>query len=249
MDKNSFVFYNEWEEPLSMLDSADQGRVMMAMIHYQQGIVDDLSDSPAASMAFNFIKIAMDKDRAKWEETCSRRSDAGKKAADARWEADAKRTNRTKENAKNANRINRIKENANDANDADNDNEYDNDNENENDKEKVSPIGDTKKKAPAPKKNQYGVFKNVLLTDDEYHKLRERYTDFADRIERLSGYIESTGKRYKSHYATILNWARRDEEQKPRGKPADGTRGDYTLEAFEKRRAEHPEDEGIYEVF
>lgn len=247
MDKNSFVFYNEWEEPLSMLDSADQGRVMMAMIHYQQGIVDDLSDSPAASMAFNFIKIAMDKDRAKWEETCSRRSDAGKKAADARWEADAKRTNRIKENAKNANRINRIKENANDANDADNDNEYDNENDI---KEKEIPNGISKKKSPKPVKHKHGDFKNVLLTDDEYAKLRDRYDDIDERIQRLSLYIEQVGKVYKSHYATIIAWANRDEKEgKPRGKPADGTRGDYTLEAFERRRAEHPEDEGIYEVF
>lgn len=124
-----------------------------------------------------------------------------------------------------------------------------NDNVNENDKEKVSPIGDTKKKSPAPKKNQYGIFKNVLLTDDEYHKLRERYTDFADRIERLSGYIESTGKRYKSHYATILNWARRDEEQ-GKGRDRPGYKADnYTLEAYKAKQAEHPEDDDIYEVF
>lgn len=91
------------------------------------------------------------------------------------------------------------------------------------------------------------------MTDDEYHKLRENYVDFADRIERLSGYIESTGKRYKSHYATILNWARRDEEQgkEPRGKPKEpannGITGDYSLEAWKQRQ--RPEDDGIYEVF
>ena len=244
MKRSSFIFHKEWEEPLSMLDSADQGRVMMAMIRYDNGETVDLSDSPTAAMAFAFIRTRMDEDREKWEETCSRRSDAGKKAAEARWDAsDAKRMER---NAKNAKRINRINENANDANDADNDNEYDNDNENENenDKEKES-LRDSKKKSPTPKKNQYGFFKNVLLTDEEYHKLREKYTDFADRIERLSGYIESTGKRYKSHYATILNWARRDEEQgKGRDRP-----NDYTLEAYRAKQAEHPEDEGIYEVF
>lgn len=244
MKRSSFIFHKEWEEPLSMLDSADQGRVMMAMIRYDNGETVDLSDSPTAAMAFAFIRTRMDEDREKWEETCEKRSEAGRKAAEARWDAnDAKRIKRNVDDANVCERINR---NAKNASDADTDTDTDTDNDI---KEKESPKGDSKKKAPAPKKNQYGVFKNVLLTDDEYHKLREKYVDFADRIERLSGYIESTGKRYKSHYATILNWARRDEEQKPRGKPADGTRGDYTLEAFEKRRAEHPEDEGIYEVF
>jgi len=30
-------------------------------------------------------------------------------------------------------------------------------------------------------------------------------------IERLSNYVASSGKQYKSHYATILNWAQKDK--------------------------------------
>ena len=30
------------------------------------------------------------------------------------------------------------------------------------------------------------------------------------RIENLSSYIESTGKSYKNHLATIRNWARKE---------------------------------------
>ena len=68
-----------------------------------------------------------------------------------------------------------------------------------------------------PKKSKYGEFKNVLLTDDEHKKLTERFpNDCKERIERLSLYIESQGKKYKSHYATILSWARRDEQQQPK---------------------------------
>ena len=33
------------------------------------------------------------------------------------------------------------------------------------------------------------------------------------QIENLSSYMASTGKRYKSHYATILNWDRRDKQK------------------------------------
>ncbi len=68
-------------------------------------------------------------------------------------------------------------------------------------------------KKSKPQKHQYGEYKNVLLTDDEYQKLTETYPDYSERIERLSGYIASTGKAYKSHYATIRNWAKRDGEQ------------------------------------
>ena len=71
---------------------------------------------------------------------------------------------------------------------------------------------------PTPKKtkHKYGEYKNVLLTDEELQKLKTEYSDdWQKRIENLSAYVESTGKKYKSHYATIRNWARKDAEQKP----------------------------------
>ena len=69
----------------------------------------------------------------------------------------------------------------------------------------------TKKKKVA--KHKYGEYNNVLLTDEELDKLKSEYPDWKDRIERLSSYVESTGKTYKSHYATIRNWARKDTEK------------------------------------
>ena len=39
--------------------------------------------------------------------------------------------------------------------------------------------------------------------------------DYSARIERLSEYIASTGKKYKNHLATIRNWARNDVVQRP----------------------------------
>ena len=58
-----------------------------------------------------------------------------------------------------------------------------------------------------------GEFENVRLTEEELEKLKEQFPyDWQDRIERLSGYIASKGKRYKSHYATILSWARKDKK-------------------------------------
>lgn len=71
---------------------------------------------------------------------------------------------------------------------------------------------------PAPTRHKYGTYKNVLLTDQDLDKLmREFPCDWGERIERLSEYMASSGKRYKDHLATIRNWARRDRPQQKKG--------------------------------
>ena len=64
-----------------------------------------------------------------------------------------------------------------------------------------------------PQKHKHGEYKNVLLTDEELEKLKTEFPDYQERIERLSSYIASTGKSYKSHLATIRNWARMDKDR------------------------------------
>mgnify|MGYP007022095014 CR=1 FL=1 len=57
-----------------------------------------------------------------------------------------------------------------------------------------------------------------MLTDDEFAKLCEKCADADSLITELDQYIESQGKtkKYKSHYATLLNWSRRKaQESKP----------------------------------
>lgn len=84
----------------------------------------------------------------------------------------------------------------------------------------ISPNGDiVPLEGERPRKHKYGEYKNVLLTDDELEKLKAEYADYLDRIERLSSYIASTGKAYKSHYATIRNWARADAAQQKNQRP------------------------------
>jgi hypothetical protein len=62
-------------------------------------------------------------------------------------------------------------------------------------------------------KNIYGEFNNVLLTNTELDKLKEKYpTTYQKRIDDLSIYISSKGDKYKSHYHTILAWDRRNNE-------------------------------------
>lgn len=64
-------------------------------------------------------------------------------------------------------------------------------------------------------KHAHGFFANVLLTDDELQKLAAEIPSYEEYIEKLSHYIESNGKKYKSHYATILMWHRKDREKQP----------------------------------
>ena len=72
---------------------------------------------------------------------------------------------------------------------------------------------------PKPTRHKYGMYENVLLTDDDYEKLVAEFPhDYTERIERLSEYIASTGKKYKSHLATIRSWARKDSVQRPAGR-------------------------------
>ena len=70
----------------------------------------------------------------------------------------------------------------------------------------------TKERKETIQKKEYGEFSNVLLSDDEYKKLTAKFNDsLDDKLEELSSAIASKGYKYKSHYATLLNWSRRKQ--------------------------------------
>ena len=70
-------------------------------------------------------------------------------------------------------------------------------------------------------KREYAPF--ILMTEEEHQKLVTELGDplTKDYITRVSLYCQSKGKRYKSYYATILNWHRKDVEEGKVKKPAD----------------------------
>lgn len=88
-------------------------------------------------------------------------------------------------------------------------------------------------KANRPQKHKYGEYKNVLLSDDELKKIKDEYPDWEKRIESLSNYIASTGKSYKSHYATIRNWARRDQTQQQAKRPGENKTAQQLNDAYQ----------------
>ena len=72
---------------------------------------------------------------------------------------------------------------------------------------------------PVPAKRPHGEFGNVMLTDDEFVKLCERFGCADTVIEEADQYFEAQPakkKKYKNHYAMLLNWCkRRETESKP----------------------------------
>ena len=81
-------------------------------------------------------------------------------------------------------------------------------------KEKDIELENNNSTPTAPKKHKYGTHNNVLLTDEEYVKLQERYpTDYEDKINTLSEGLALKGYKYKSHYLAVIKWANNERQQ------------------------------------
>lgn len=77
---------------------------------------------------------------------------------------------------------------------------------------KIEKESDIKKES---ERELYGRYRNVSLTISEYEQLKCDYPIYADKyIEKLSAYMESTGKAYNSHSATIRSWLKKDIKTK-----------------------------------
>lgn len=73
----------------------------------------------------------------------------------------------------------------------------------------------------------YGKYGNVFLAEREMSELQNEFSDsvLQDYVERLSEYMESTGREYKSHAATIRRWANADRK----GAAPPARNRDYTV--------------------
>ena len=111
--------------------------------------------------------------------------------------------------------------------DSDLDLDYDLDSDSEKD---FLPTADEPPVSPPKKKgikHKYGEYKNVLLSEEELERLQGELPDWRNMIERLSEYIASSGKKYKSHYATLRSWHRREPKSNkpPQAYPEDDLSG------------------------
>lgn len=114
--KESFVLYNRYLDCVEPLTMEERGVLLTAILCYTSG--EELPEmSRVVKTSFWFIKSQLDADSAKYEETCKKRSDAGKKSALKKQQKTTKETN--------ANKSEQVSTNP-----TDNDNENDNENEN-----------------------------------------------------------------------------------------------------------------------
>ena len=59
-----------------------------------------------------------------------------------------------------------------------------------------------------------GEYHNVYLTEKEYNQLKADFSGLDSLIEQLSAYIQSTGKKYADHAATLRIWAKRQKTER-----------------------------------
>lgn len=71
----------------------------------------------------------------------------------------------------------------------------------------------------------------IFFTDREMLELQEEFSDsvLQDYVERLSEYMESTGREYKSHAATTRRWVNADRK----GAAPPARNRDYTVKEGE----------------
>lgn len=99
---------------------------------------------------------------------------------------------------------------------------------------------------PHTLKKSYGKYKNVLLSDDEYKLLVERYGNPEQLIERLDRYKEKSGKKYNSDYIAITDWVVEAlKEDKAKKKPEiDST---YDIEEINRRAMLNEDLDKLYD--
>ena len=200
MAKPGVMFYFDVRPCIKRLDAAEKGRLFEAILDYGEfGVVPELDG--ALGVAWDFIQPKLDRDSGRYDRQVEQRQYAvyvreAKKREETPMPFDA----------------------------------WKHEFSNEGNREVSADIGryptttikpqpttinsqsTTKDRADKPHtRHKYGSYKNVLFTDEEYDKLQAEFPgDYSERIERLSEYIASTGKSYKSHLATIRSWARKD---------------------------------------
>lgn len=72
-----FLLFYDYRQHLALLSDEERGRLLMALIDYGEKGIEPEVDG-ALMMAFSFIRAQIDRDRAKYEEKCRKRREAGK---------------------------------------------------------------------------------------------------------------------------------------------------------------------------
>lgn len=83
-ERQGFVLYHSLRKPLEMLDDAQRGKLLLAILNYSElGAVPDFGDA-VIDMAFAFIRDKLDRDSEAYKDKCEKRALAGSKGGKQR---------------------------------------------------------------------------------------------------------------------------------------------------------------------
>lgn len=189
--RNSFVLYTDLGKQMDRLTDAEAGSVIKAVFAYVQTGALPQKLRPKADMVFSFIQERLDRDGEKYDRIRAQRAEAGRKGGLAtRSKAEAMAANAGQTAAA----------------------EAVSDSVSVPVSESVSVSGSVSEPVSSPA--LYGKYRNIFLTPEEYRQLQQEFpTDYRQRLERLSEYSASSGKKYQNALATIRAWAKKDREE------------------------------------
>ena len=235
MKKDSFILYTEKKELFDNLSDEEAGQLIKAIFYYAEtGKASNLNKT--LNLAFIPIRQDIDRNSDKWEKTKEKRSLAGKKGMQNRWENKSE----TITNDNNVmNDITNHNKNNNVTNVITNDNNAIDDitkitnitvNDNVNDNVNVNKKENIKEKEP-----QIHFAEFVTMTNAEHEKLVSTYgKEFAGQcIEVLDNYKGSNGKKYKSDYRAILSWVVDEVKKRKNQTEAKQKKSNFTSRQYE----------------
>jgi len=200
MDKTNFILYKDYQSHVELLSDEQAGKLFKAIFKYVDGRQEVELDG-MTSMAFSFIKASLERDLVKYKKRVVASQENGKLGGRP------SKPNPNQDKPSKPSGLSRHPRKGDSVNVSVNDTVSDNVNDSDNDSDII--------------KTTYLEF--VKLTEIEYDKLINKLglANTTDMIERLDNYIGQIGikkanAKYKSHYHTILNWAKSDEKKNPK---------------------------------
>lgn len=206
--KTSFVLPTDCLDDLADFSDKEAGELFRAILEYANSQIETEFSDRAMKMYFNRIKKYIDCANENYEKMIQARSEAGSKGGRPK-KSDVEKQKKQKlfeESKKSKSFFEKAKK-------ADTESESESDTDTDTDAE--SDIRESTREKTPPRNEKHGENGKVELTDDEFNRLAEQMgvSKRDEYIERLDDYIASKGVNYKSHYATIRNWYRRDGGQ------------------------------------
>ena len=102
--QKSFIMYDEYAQHFSLLSDAELGALMRAVFSYRlSGEVPELPDK--AAMAFSFIRLRLDDDARRYEETCEKNRQNGARGGRKKSEEVLEKSDRFSEEPKKSDRF------------------------------------------------------------------------------------------------------------------------------------------------